>query len=230
MFTQSVVEQLGYYVYFLRDPRSAEVFYIGKVAGNRIFDHVACALANHSESDKRDRIREIHRSGFSVAHFVLRHGLTEEAAFEIEAAMVDFVGIANLANIQSGHYSNDYGIKTTEEIIAMYSAEPFAADKPLLLININKLFDREMNADEVYEATRKSWVVGPRRHKAKYAIATYRGLTREVYRINRWYQIDGRWGFDGELADESLRNKWRYKTIAALARRGAANPIRYINC
>ena len=112
----------------------------------------------------------------------------------------------------------------------MYSAAPFVADEPLLLININKLFDREMNASEIYEATRKSWVLGPRRNKAKYVVATYRGLTREVYKINRWFQIDKRWGFDGERADETVREKLCYKSIAALAKRGAANPIRYINC
>jgi len=230
VFSQSVVEQLGYYVYFLRDPGNAEVFYVGKGTGNRVFDHVACALAGVSESEKLDRIREIQCSGCKVEHFVLRHGLTEKAAFEVEAAMVDFIGMSNLANKQSGHYSDDFGIKTTDEITAMYSAAPFVADEPLLLININKLFDREMNASEIYEATRKSWVLGPRRNKAKYVVATYRGLTREVYKINRWFQVDKRWGFDGELADETVRKKLCYKSIAALAKRGAANPIRYINC
>jgi len=230
MFSQSVVEQLGHYVYFLRDPRNKEVFYVGKGKGNRVFNHVACALDSESESDKLDRIREIQQSGYAVEHYVLRHGLTEKEAFEIEAAMIDFIGISNLANLQSGHDSNDFGIKTTDEITAMYSAAPFVADEPLLLININKAFDREMNASEVYEATRKAWVVGPRRNKAKYAVATYRGLTREVYKINRWFQIGDRWGFDGELADEAVREKLRYKSIVALAKRGAANPIRYINC
>lgn len=230
MFSQSVIEQLGYYVYFLRDPRTTEVFYVGKGMENRVFEHVACALTDAIESDKLDRIRAIEKSGNSVEHFVLRHGLTERDAFEVEAAVIDFVGMPNLSNLQSGHHSNDYGIKSTDEVIAMYSAPPFATDEPVLLININKLFDREMTATEIYNATRKSWVVGHRKNKAKYAVATYRGLTREIYQINDWFQVGDRWGFNGQIADEATRNSLRYKSIAQLAKRGAANPIRYINC
>lgn len=230
MFSQSVIEQLGSYVYLLRDPSNKEVFYVGKGIGNRVFDHVACALTDAKESAKLDRIRAIQKSGKSVEHFVLRHGLTEQAAFEVEAAVIDFAGMPNLSNLQSGHYSTDFGIKTTEEVIAMYSAPPLATSESVLLININKLFDREMTATEIYDATRKSWVVGDRKSKAKYAVATYRGLTREVYQINDWFEIGDRWGFNGQLADESIRKHLRYKSIAHLAKRGAANPIRYINC
>lgn len=230
MFPQSVIEQLEYYVYFLRDPSNKEVFYVGKGKENRVFEHVACALAEVTESDKLDRIRTIENSDKSVEHFLLRHGLTERVAFEVEAAVIDFVGIRNLSNFQAGHYSTDFGIKTTEEVVAMYSAPPFETNQPVLLININKLFDREMTETEIYDATRKSWVVGPRRNKAKYAVATYRGLTREVYVINEWYQIGDRWGFNGERADEGTRTSLRYKSIAGMAKRGSANPIRYINC
>lgn len=230
VFPQSVVEQLDYYVYFLRDPSNKEVFYIGKGKGNRVFEHLACALAEATESDKLERIRAIEKSGNSVEQFILRHGLTEPAAFEVESAVIDFVGIRNLSNLQAGHNSTDFGIKTTEEVIAMYSAPPLVTDHPLLLININKLFNREMTATEIYEATRKSWKVGERRKVAIYAVATYRGLTREVYLIKDWFSIGNRWGFNGEPADENTRNSLRYKSIAGMAMRGAANPIRYINC
>lgn len=230
MFSQSVIEQIGCYVYFLRDPSTGEVFYVGKGTGNRVFEHVTCALTNAAESEKLDRIRAIERSGNSVEHFILRHGLTNSGAIDVEAAVIDFIGIPNLSNLQGGHYSTDFGIKTTDEVIAMYSAPPFETNEPVLLININKLFDRDMTAAEVYDATRKSWVLGPKRNKAKYAIATYRGLTREVYQINDWYQVGDRWAFNGQIADESIRNALRYKSIAHLAKRGAANPIRYINC
>lgn len=77
MFTQSVIEKIGQYVYFLRDPHNKEVFYVGKGTGNRIFEHVACALTNTNESDKLDRIRAIKQSGQLVEHYILRHNLTE---------------------------------------------------------------------------------------------------------------------------------------------------------
>jgi hypothetical protein len=230
MFEQSVIEKIGSYVYFLRDPRNNEVFYVGKGTGNRIFDHVACSLIDDAESEKLDRVREINKLGMEVEHFVLRHGLTDEIAFEVEAALIDFVGMQNLANLQIVHNSTDYGIKNVDEVRAMYSAPPLSTSEPLLLININKLFNREMTRDEIYEATRKSWVLGVRKDQAKYAVASYRGLTREVYVIHDWFKVGDRWGFNGQIADENTRTNLRYKSIAGLSKRGAANPIRYINC
>ncbi|MES2637750.1 MAG: hypothetical protein V4605_10515 [Pseudomonadota bacterium] len=230
MFSQSVIEKLDYYVYFLRDPINMQVFYIGKGNNNRVFNHVACAISDPKESDKLNRIREISKLGKNVEHFILRHGLSERSAFEVEAAIIDFIGISKLSNLQNGHYSTDFGIKSTDEVIAMYSAPAFETDLPVILININKLYDREMSADDVYESTRKSWVVGKTRNKAEFAVATYRGLTREVYKIEEWYPIDDRWGFNGKLADADVRDSLRYKSLVNISKRGASNPIRYLNC
>jgi hypothetical protein len=230
-FPQSVREQLGHYVYFLRDPKNKEVFYIGKGENDRLFQHVSCALSESVESDKLDRIRAIENSGMHVEHFILRHGLSKRTAFEVEAAIIDFIGLSKLSNVQSGHYSTDFGIKSTDEVIAMYEASPFETNHPVVLININKKFDREMTAEEIYDATCKAWVIGKKKKdKAKYAIATYRGLTREVYEIHNWYPIGKRWGFNGKLAEKSIQDSLRYKSVAGLSKRGAANPIRYQNC
>ncbi|NVJ65767.1 MAG: hypothetical protein HWE16_04710 [Gammaproteobacteria bacterium] len=234
MFSQATIENLGYYVYFLKDPRNNEVFYVGKGVGNRLFNHLECALETVNESEKLERIRDIQASGQSVKHFILRHGLNEKDAFEVEAALIDFIGMSNLSNMQGGHYSNDYGLKTAEEISAMYEAKNFQTELPVMLININKLYDREMTSDELYQATRQSWVVGERRNNVKYGIATYRGLTREVYKIDGWYHVPehgaNRWGFSGELAEEAIRQKLIYKSITDYFKKGAANPIKYVNC
>jgi hypothetical protein len=234
VFSQSVIEQLNYYVYFLQDPRTNDVFYVGKGVGNRIFNHIECAIETDTETDKLEIIREIVNAGLKVKHYILRHGLTEEVAFEIEASLIDFIGMENLSNIQGGHYSDDYGLKTVEEISAIYDAEELKTDESVILININRLYNRKMTEVELYEATRKSWVIGKRKAKAKYAIATYRGLTREVYQIKDWFPIDvkgkTRWGFNGSKANETIRSKLRYKSIKSFFVKGAANPIKYINC
>jgi len=112
----------------------------------------------------------------------------------------------------------------------MYTAPEFTTRLPVLLININKLFNREMTVDEVYEATRKEWVIGPRRERARYAVATYRGLTRSVFAIECWKPIGARWSFVGRPAAADIQNELGFKSIRHLSKRGAANPIRYINC
>lgn len=167
MFSQSVIEKLGFYVYFLQDPRTQEIFYVGKGVGNRIFSHLEGAVETDSETEKLEKIRDIVESGNSVKHFILRHGLTEEASFEIEASLIDFIGMNNLSNLQGGHYSSDYGLKTSDEVSAMYTAEEFNSDKPILLININKRYHREITDEELYDATRKSWVLGSRNWNGK---------------------------------------------------------------
>lgn len=52
MFSQSVVEKIDFYVYYLMDPRNKEIFYVGKGKDNRVFQHVEDALFNQVETDK----------------------------------------------------------------------------------------------------------------------------------------------------------------------------------
>ncbi len=239
MFSQAVIEKLGFYVYFLKDPRNDMVFYVGKGRGNRVFNHMICALDTDSGDDrgmdeKLETIREITGSGHEVQHYILRHDLDEKSAFEIEASLIDFLGTDKLSNIQGGVYSRDFGIKTAQEIRAMYEARGLLTTEPILLLNLNKEYRRDMTAEELYEAARKSWVIGPRRELVKFAVATYRGLTREVYHIDKWHEVEfkgkTRWAFIGTVADDDIRRKLLYRSIAHLYRQGNSNPIMYLNC
>ena len=83
---------------------------------------------------------------------------------------------------------------------------------------------------EVYEAIRKEWVIGKRREKAQYALATYRGLTRNVFKIEGWHPIDNRWSFVGSPAECEVQVELGFKSLRHLSKRGAENPVRYVNC
>ena len=111
-FPSSVFEQLKYYVYLLKDPINDEIFYVGKGTGNRIFSHLNFALANPDRSDKLNKIRAIRRRGEEVEHIILRHGLSENEALEVEAAILDFVDfleIEGLTNLVKGRESEERG-------------------------------------------------------------------------------------------------------------------------
>ena len=60
-----------------------------------------------------------------------------------------------------------------------------------------------MSRRELYDATRVWWKVSPRsvdRRGVTHAVAVHQGITRSVYRIDRWFSNKDvtRWGFEGE--------------------------------
>jgi hypothetical protein len=233
-FPQSVVERLGFYVYALRDPHDGTVFYVGKGTGNRMFRHVAEALDRPKETDKLDRIRAIHAAGAEVGYEIVRHGLTEEQAFEVESALIDWIGIDDLTNAVDGHHADDRGRMTVGEIIATYGARPVTISEPAMLVILNRRFQRNIDGDRLYEATRGDWVVGSRKAKAKYVIAVFRGIVRAAYRVDAWeiVRTEGkgrkRWRFTGAPANE-LQHLIGGDVTAHLPGT-SQNPIRYVNC
>ncbi len=194
-FSNSVSERIGYYVYILKDPRNDSIFYVGKGKGNRLFQHVQCALENATDSDKYNLIREIHKDGKEVEHFILRHGLEEKLSLEIESTIIDLLGIENLTNSVKGHDTWERGLKTVDEVFQHYDAKAVTFDEPCIIININRLYTRGISAQKLYDSTRASWTVGIKRERVKYAIASYRGLVREVYEIEKWQPNGDRWEF-----------------------------------
>ena len=243
---KAVEEKLGHYVYYLEDPRQSGrgVFYVGKAGGkdnkkvsgnSRVYQHKSEAFNSIKQTDKLKIIREIENSGNNVKHFILRHGLKDEnTALEIEAALIDFLGVNNLSNIQSGNKSSDYGIKSLNEISAMYKVEKLSTIEPILLLNLNAYYDRKLNEEQLYNVTKEHWPLNRNRlKKVKYIVSTYHGLTREVYTIDNWYEckVEGkiRWGFNGSKANSKVHATLSYKTLGKKYR-SYGNSVRYINC
>ena len=228
-FSQAVCEKIGYYVYVLKDPRNSEIFYIGKGKGNRVFQHVSCALDTEDESDKLSLIREIKNTGQEVEHYILRHRLTEDEAITIESVCIDLIGLENLTNKVKGYHSWDEGLKSIDEIIQHYDAKVIEKfDEPCIIININRKYKRFMPENDLYNATRSAWKLGPKKDKAKYVITSYRGLVREVFEINSWQKAtNGRWEFTGKIANENIRNKYINQSLQKFISKGNQNPIRY---
>src|ERR1041384_6344954 len=218
-FPSSVIERIGFYVYLLIHPETDQVFYVGKGIGNRIFAHLNAALADETLSDKLDRIRAIHAKGLEVRHVVHRHGLTEKEAIEVEAALIDYIGLTELTNQVQGYKSDDRGRMTVAEVIAKYEAPIAVIKEPVILIIVNQFFKRGMSDKELYEITRGKWAMGTRRNKAKYAFAVYKGIIREVYEIERWLPISvgedeviRRWRpRNAKDAEVKRRNRWQFE-------------------
>ncbi len=121
----------------------------------------------------------------------------------------------------------------------MFAPKPLQVHHKAILLTINRLYRSTMTPLELYETTRGCWVVGPRRNKAEYAMALYKGTVLEVYRIDRWYPAgtlkyqtrdssdfwkSGRWEFSGEVAYD-IRDEY----VGFFVGKAGQNPVRYKN-
>ena len=138
-FPKEVIDEIQYYVYRLIDPRNGETFYVGKGKGNRVFQHMKGALSPKEIdeiNDKIQTIRAINAAGLDVIHIIHRHGMDEQTAFEVEAAVID--AYPEVTNIMGGMRSNDFGPMNAIEIINKYAAEEAVFEHNVLMITINK--------------------------------------------------------------------------------------------
>ncbi|WP_392385701.1 LEM-3-like GIY-YIG domain-containing protein [Marinomonas primoryensis] len=233
-FPPEVLEKLKYYVYRLIDPRNGETFYIGKGKGNRVFAHARGDIESDSLSEKMTRIRSIHIAGFDVAHVIHRHGLSEDSAFEVEAALID--AYPGITNIMDGHGNSDFGAMHSSEIIKRYSAETAKFEHKALLISVN----RSALDSSLYESTRYAWRLSKNKaSQAEVILATVQGLIVGAFVAEKWLEaipenflgregVEGRYGFVGSEAPIELQQLYVGKrTPDEFRKRGASNPIKY---
>ncbi len=225
------------YVYVYTDPRNGEAFYIGKGRGNRAFSH----LDETGETAKIARIVAIRKSGAEPRIDILRYGMTSDESSLVEATVIDLLGLSHLANAVRGNHRTSSGRVSSKDLITLLTAKPAKIKEKAVLIIINRLYRSDMTAEELYEATRGIWKIGPKRNKAELAMAVYQGIIREVYKVKRWvpagtqryktrdsrgFKRSGRWEFEGEIAHD-IRDKYIDLSVRQLLGVKSQNPIRY---
>lgn len=220
-FTSMTTERLNHYVYALIDPRSNSIFYVGKAsANNRAFNHLR---PTKSEKAKDLRIAEIRRDKFQPLVEVLRYGLeTAEASFEVEAAIIDVIGIENLTNEVRGH-GIVRGRQRASDVERLYGSKPFAVEdirEPYMLFFINQTYSPTQTEQQLYDSTRQFWS-GVARHTRTpdadgnlpypVALAVVECAVVRAYSVEAWFKAGStyssrpsgapgnRWEFVGQL-------------------------------
>jgi len=230
-------------VYRLIDPRNGTTFYVGRGQGNRVFTHAAGLItgvdSDEQESLKLKTIRGIKNAGLEVQHIIHRHGLDENTAKEVEAALID--ALPGLTNVQGG-YDGSRGVMHAAEVIRLYEAPEATFQHKVILINVNK----SIETDHVYDAVRYAWKIDPNKAKQfSYVLAVRNGLIIGVFVAVEWLSAtadnfpginrdgygprEGRFGFVGHEAPDEVRQLYVSRRIPDKYRKqGAANPIRYV--
>lgn len=220
-FSSQTTKHLGHYVYALVDPRDKNIFYVGKASGNnRAYDHLN---SDFDETSKHRRIKEIRLAKMEPVVEILRYGLeSQEACFEVEAAIIDTLGLENLTNQVRGHGVNR-GRQTAAEVERLHGSKPVDVatikDK-LMLFFINQTYSPTMSEMEIYDCVRQFWsgVSVSRRTRdesGNLPYATALGIADSVivraYSIAEWFPAgttlstrgysrgEGRWEFVGQL-------------------------------
>lgn len=239
-FTPELYRLLKSYVYLYSDPKNGRPFYVGKGKGNRAFAH----LKDTSEKEKALRIKAIRDRGRQPQIDLLCYGLSNTAASLVEAAAIALLGRPPLVNLVGGEFTMGLGRVSVRELILTKSARPVRVKEDAILIRINQLYRSNMNARELYDATRGVWKLGLRRYKAKYAMAVYQGIVREVYEITRWVPAGyseyttrkseevkkrGKWEFEGEV-DRKLSKHYVGKSVRNYFPKHGQSPIQYVGC
>ena len=207
---------------------------MGKGKGNRVFAHILAEIETDDPGEKLKRINEIRASGFDVAHVIHRHGLDDDTAIEVEAALIDaYPGLTNAVN---GAGSNEFGAMHAQEIVNKYQATPAEFQHRAIIINVN----RSATESSLYEATRYAWKIDPKKaNRAELIVAVRYGLIVGVFVADQWLPatienfpghepVPGRFGFIGSEGSDTLRRMYIAKRLPdEFRKQGAANPIKY---
>ena len=219
-----------YYVYRLIDPRNLQTFYVGKGCGGRIFQHVenVQSLISNDEdlvSLKSRRISDIIAAGKEVILLIQRWGLTEDEAYEVEAALIDI--FTGLTNDQTGHNAE----RGTILVDDFYEVNKIAVyDEPeedyVIIKTTAKAIDLR---NSLYEATRASWNAKlENAQKYNHVLSTVYGIVREVYEVERWYPVEGgRIAFIGHPATGTIAALKGKRIPEIYRQKGMARPFLY---
>lgn len=112
----------------------------------------------------------------------------------------------------------------------------------VIVIKINRSYKETMSESDLYDVTRGYWKLNLERAKqAEYAFSVYKGIIKEVYKIDGWLPAGSiprpaladaevpadRYEFVGKAAEDEIREKYIGKSIAYLYRKGDASPVKY---
>ena len=155
-FSSKIIKELGYYVYALVNPKNENIFYIGKGKGNRCFQHLKNSPKANFKITKT--LRGLKDETFIPRIDILRYGLSEEDALEVEAAVIDSIGVKNIDNEVRGH-NIEKSRMVASDLNLQLGGEKLNVEE--IKDNVVLFFPHKALArgEDLYDSTRQHWAV-----------------------------------------------------------------------
>ena len=141
---------------------------------------------------KLKTIADIKNAGLEVEKIIINSNLTEEEAFAAEASLINafnYVSNAGLTNIIAGHHSAEaLSVDEYERINGDTPLEEKDIKHRILVIKINRLYQRGMDEKVLYDAVRGIWRASKEKVKTvEYVFGVYNSLVVAVYKPSEWF-------------------------------------------
>jgi hypothetical protein len=214
-----------YYVYVYSDPDTRQPFYVGKGRGGRVRAHLDFEVP---EKEKQEVIDRLHKQGREPIIEIMQWGLSEEAAFAAEAALIQLIGLNQLTNAQSGRGTYKLHADFIEYI---RDKKPLRLSprkgEEMLILSANGYYRHGMSRFELYDAVRGNLHVSKERvENCRLVLVLLNGYVIDVYvnpecveagrQVRSFKTKDETSGFDivAGFANEILRNRFVGRELA----------------
>jgi len=225
-FDDNTRARLQCYVYALRNRRDRRIFYVGKAGGRdsqgnqRVLDHFDEAehwisTRDREPNDKVRQIAQIWRDEEAVEWFIVRHGLTEDVALDVESALIDALGMSangDTCNAIRGHGAHARGLLSASDVASI--AAPPVYPKACARVFVFQIQNAVGSAISLQQAVEGDWKVSEALRRVDdrpVAVGIVNGISRIALEVTGWqvYPVGSRTHrFAGQpLATDDLLNK-----------------------
>ncbi len=170
-----------YYVYVYSHPDTRHPFYVGKGRGGRVRAHLDFEVP---EREKQEIIDRLHKQGREPIIEIMQWGLSEEAAFAAEAALIQLIGLDQLTNAQSGRGTYKLHADFIEYIRdkAPLRISPRKGEE-MLILSANGYYRDGMSRFELYDAVRGNLAVSKDRvESCRRVLVLLEGYVIDIYK------------------------------------------------
>jgi len=192
-FSKKSIENLKHYVYALVDPETENIFYIGRGKGNRGFQHLK--ENNDDKSEKSKTIAAIRAKGQEPRLDIIRYGLNAKSVIEVEAAIIDSLGLTNITNEIRG-FDTERGRSKSEDLNTQLGGKPLSVNE--IKDNVILFFCHKSLAEgnNHYDSTRQFWRLAENRIRKvdnngnlyyKYAFTMKGNTVLDIFKILQWF-------------------------------------------